>query len=232
MLFLQTYLQSTTARLEEMRVKWQDAEQWMSQCLLPESLKERICRYEQYKWQETRMVDEEHLLRNLPTDLRRDINRHCCLALLMRVSCLIYEFPISFVIALSSCSTQGSYIVREGDPVDEMLFIEQGKLESCTTNGELFLTWALSPHPSSILPTSTRTVRALTEVKAFALKGDDLKFYGSEFRRLYGEELKHTFRYYSQQWRTWVACYKRLGASTRRSCCLRSLGVKRIYRWS
>lgn len=83
---LQTYLQSSTIRLEEMRVKRRDAEQWMSHRLLPENLRERIRRYEQYRWQETRGVDEESLLRNLPKDLRRDIKRHLCLALLMRVS--------------------------------------------------------------------------------------------------------------------------------------------------
>ncbi|KAL7003583.1 putative cyclic nucleotide-gated ion channel 9 [Sarracenia purpurea var. burkii] len=83
---MSTYLQSTTIRLEEMRVKRRDAEQWMSHRLLPESLRERIRRYEQYKWQETRGVDEENLIRNLPKDLRRDIKRHLCLALLMRVS--------------------------------------------------------------------------------------------------------------------------------------------------
>ena len=69
-----------------MRVKRRDAEQWMSHRLLPEDLRERIRRYEHYKWQETRGVDEENLLRNLPKDLRRDIKRHLCLALLMRVS--------------------------------------------------------------------------------------------------------------------------------------------------
>ncbi|XXG82329.1 hypothetical protein AAC387_Pa10g0304 [Persea americana] len=226
---MQTYLQSTTARLEEMRVKWQDAEQWMSQCWLPESLKERIRRYEQYKWQETRTVNEEHLLRNLPADLRRDINRHRCLALLMRVPMFekMDQRLLDFICDRLKLAlyTESSYIVREEEPVDEMLFIEQGMLESCTTNGgrigffnsavlkagdfcgEELLTWALIPRPSSILPTSTRTVRALTDVKAFALKGDDLKFYGSEFRRLYSEKLKHTFRFYSQQWRTWAACY-------------------------
>jgi hypothetical protein len=82
----QTYLQSTTTRLEEMRVKRRDAEQWMSHRLLPENLRERIRRYEQYRWQETRGVDEENLICNLPKDLRRDIKRHLCLALLMRVS--------------------------------------------------------------------------------------------------------------------------------------------------
>jgi len=58
----------------------------MSHRLLPDGLKKRIRRYEQYKWQETRGVDEENLLRNLPKDLRRDIKRHLCLALLKRVS--------------------------------------------------------------------------------------------------------------------------------------------------
>ncbi|GJT38644.1 putative reverse transcriptase domain-containing protein [Tanacetum coccineum] len=71
-----TYLRSTTIRLEEMRVKRRDAEQWMSYHLLPDPLKERIRRYEQYKWQETRGVDEDSLIRNLPKDLRRDIKRH------------------------------------------------------------------------------------------------------------------------------------------------------------
>lgn len=84
-LFLQTYLQSTGVRVEEMRVRRQDAEQWMSHRMLPESLRERIRRYEQYKWQETRGVEEETLIRNLPKDLRRDVKRHLCLALLMRV---------------------------------------------------------------------------------------------------------------------------------------------------
>jgi hypothetical protein len=36
---------------------------------------------------------------------------------------------------VSCLSTQGNYIVREGDPVTEMLFIIRGKLESSTTNG-------------------------------------------------------------------------------------------------
>ncbi|KAF2562694.1 hypothetical protein F2Q70_00015133 [Brassica cretica] len=118
-----------------------------------------------------------------------------------------------------------SYIVREGDPVDEMLFIMRGKLLTMTTNGgrtgffnsehlgagdfcgEELLTWALDPHTSSNLPISTRTVRALVEVEAFALKADDLKFVASQFRRLHSKQLRHTFRFYSQQWRTWAACF-------------------------
>ncbi|KAL1295909.1 putative cyclic nucleotide-gated ion channel 13 isoform X2 [Arachis ipaensis] len=57
----------------------------MSHRLLPDSLRQQIRQYEQYKWQETRGVDEDNLICNLPKDLRRDIKRHLCLALLMRV---------------------------------------------------------------------------------------------------------------------------------------------------
>ncbi|XWS50387.1 hypothetical protein CRYUN_Cryun12cG0083500 [Craigia yunnanensis] len=226
---MQTYLQSTTTRLEEMRVKRRDAEQWMSHRLLPENLRERIRRYEQYRWQETRGVDEENLLCNLPKDLRRDIKRHLCLALLMRVP-MFEKMDEQLLDAMCDrlkpvLYTEESYIVREGDPVDEMLFIMRGKLLTITTNGgrtgffnseylgagdfcgEELLTWALDPHSSSNLPISTRTVRALTEVEAFALMADDLKFVASQFRRLHSKKLRHTFRFYSQQWRTWAACF-------------------------
>lgn len=86
LLLEQTYLQSLTIRLEEMRVKRRDSEQWMHHRLLPQDLRERVRRYDQYKWLETRGVDEENLVQSLPKDLRRDIKRHLCLALVRRVS--------------------------------------------------------------------------------------------------------------------------------------------------
>ncbi|KAL6533292.1 Cyclic nucleotide-gated ion channel 1 [Orobanche minor] len=235
---MQTYLQSTTLRLEEMRVKKRDAEQWMSHRLLPDSLRGRIRRYDQYKWQETRGVDEENLIRNLPKDLRRDIKRHLCLALLKRVP-MFEKMDDQLLDALCDrlkpvLYTEDSYIVREGDPVDEMIFVMRGKLLSVTTNGgrtgflnsdylkagdfcgEELLTWALDPHSSSNLPISTRTVQALSEVEAFTLMADDLKFVASQFRRLHSKQLRHTFRFYSQQWRTWAACF--IQAAWRRYC--------------
>ncbi|KAD5961205.1 hypothetical protein R6Q59_014165 [Mikania micrantha] len=235
---MQTYLQSTTIRLEEMRVKRRDAEQWMSHRLLPQPLKERIRRYEQYKWQETRGVDEDNLIRNLPKDLRRDIKRHLCLNLLKRVP-MFEKMDDQLMDALCDrlkpvLYTEHSYIVREGDPVDEMHFVMRGKLVTTTTNGgrtgffnsenlkagdfcgEELLTWALDPHTSSNLPISTRTVRALEEVEAFSLMADDLKFVASQFRRLHSKQLRHTFRFYSQQWRTWAACF--IQAAWRRHC--------------
>ncbi|KNA09522.1 hypothetical protein SOVF_152890 [Spinacia oleracea] len=226
---MQTYLQSITTRLEEMRVKKRDAEQWMSHRLLPQDLRDRIRRYEQYKWQETRGVDEESLIQNLPKDLRRDIKRHLCLDLVTRVP-MFEKMDDQLLDAMCDflkpvLYTEDSYVIREGDPVDAMVFVMRGKLLTITTNGgrtgflnseylkagdfcgEELLTWALDPSPSSNLPLSTRTVQTLTEVEAFALMADDLKFVASQFRRLHSKQLRHTFRFYSQQWRTWAACF-------------------------
>ncbi|KAL6569723.1 putative cyclic nucleotide-gated ion channel 8 [Orobanche minor] len=226
---MQTYLQSLTVRLEEMRVKKRDSEQWMHHRVLPPELRERVRRYDQYKWLETRGVDEESLVQNLPKDLRRDIKRHLCLNLVRRVP-LFANMDDRLLDAICerlkpSLYTESTYILREGDPVDEMLFIIRGRLESVTTDGgrsgffnrgflkegdfcgEELLTWALDPKSGSNLPPSTRTVRALTEVEAFALIADELKFITSQFRRIHSRQVQQTFRFYSQQWRTWAATF-------------------------
>ncbi|GKV49988.1 hypothetical protein SLEP1_g56706 [Rubroshorea leprosula] len=172
---MQKYLQSTGVRVEEMRVKRTDAEQWMKHRMLPENLRERIRRYQQYKWQQTRGVEEESLINCLPRDLRRDIKHHLCLDLLMRVP-LFEKMDEQLLDAMCDrlkpvLYTEKSYIEREGDPVEEMLFIIRGNLVSTTTNGgitgffnavnlkagdfcgEALLTWALDPQSSSYLIT-------------------------------------------------------------------------------
>ncbi|CAO2835495.1 unnamed protein product [Amaranthus hypochondriacus] len=229
---IQKYLQmliSTAHRENELRERRQDIEQWMSHRKLPEDMRERIRRYEQYDWQEKRGIDEESIIRNLPRDLRRDIKRHLYLKLLMRVP--IFE-GMNDQLKDALCDrlkpmlyTKNNNIVCEGDPVNEMLFIMRGSLFTMTTNGgitgflnsvtlkagdycgEELLTWALDPPSHSNLPISTRTVKSMTEVEAFALFPDDLKFVVLQFRRLDSKQLRHTYRYYSQQWKTWAAYF-------------------------
>ncbi|KAK9097944.1 hypothetical protein Syun_024989 [Stephania yunnanensis] len=226
---MQTYLQSITVRLEEWRLKRRDTEEWMRHRQLPQDLRQRVRRFVQYKWVATRGVDEEAILRALPADLRRDIQRHLCLDLVRRVP-FFSQMDDQLLDAIcerlvSSLSTEGTYIVREGDPVTEMLFIIRGRLDSSTTNGgrtgffnsiilkpgdfcgEELLAWALLPKSSVNLPSSTRTVKALVEVEAFALQAEDLKFVANQFRRLHSKKLQHTFRFYSHHWRTWAACF-------------------------
>ncbi|XP_057448968.1 protein CNGC15b-like [Lotus japonicus] len=227
---MQGYLQSTTVRLEEWRVKRTDTEQWMHHRQLPSELRQSVRKYDQYKWLATRGVDEETLLKELPVDLRRDIKRHLCLELVRRVP-LFDQMDERMLDAICerlkpALCTESTCLVREGDPVNEMLFIIRGHLDSYTTNGgrtgffnscridpgdfcgEELLTWALDPRPSVIaLPSSTRTVKAISEVEAFALIAEDLKFVASQFRRLHSKKLRHKFRFYSHQWRTWAACF-------------------------
>ncbi|GMH11558.1 hypothetical protein Nepgr_013399 [Nepenthes gracilis] len=226
---VQTYLQSLSVRLEEWRIKRQDTEEWMRHRQLPLELQERVRQFVQYNWLATRGVNEASILRTLPLELRREIQRHLCLNLVRRVPFFSQmDEPLLDAICerlIGTLSTQGTYIVREGDPVDEMLFIIRGQLESSTTDGgrsgffnsttlrpgdfcgEELLTWALMPNSSLNLPSSTRTVKALTEVEAFALGAEDLRFFSIQFKRLHSKTLQHAFRYYSHQWRTWGACF-------------------------
>ncbi|KAJ8541907.1 hypothetical protein K7X08_016773 [Anisodus acutangulus] len=236
---MQKYLQSITVKVEEMRVRRRDAEQWMSHRMLPDNLRERIRRHEQYKWQETRGVEEDSLINNLPRDLRRDLKRHLCWSLLKRVP-VFEKMDEQLLDALCdklkpALFTEKSLIIREGDPVEEILFLMRGTLLTMTTNGgrtgffnsahlnagdfcgDVLFTWALDPNPSSItLPISTRTVQAVTDIEAFALTADDLKFVAVQFRRLHSKQLRHAFKFYSQQWKTWGAVY--IQGAWRRHC--------------
>ncbi|XP_044401346.1 putative cyclic nucleotide-gated ion channel 7 [Triticum aestivum] len=226
---MQTYLQSMTLRMEEMRLKRRDSEEWMRHRDLPDDLRERVWRHNQYKWLETRGVDEDGLVSCLPKDIRRDVKRHLCLRLVRRVP-LFANMDERLLDAICerlkpSLCTETTYVVREGEPVDEMLFIIRGRLESSTTDGgrtgffnkgllkegdfcgEELLTWALDPKAAANLPLSTRSVKALSEVEGFALHADELKFVAGQFRRLHSKQLQQTFRFYSQQWRTWASCF-------------------------
>lgn len=93
---------------------------------------------------------------------------------------------------------QHSFILREGDPLDEILFITRGKLLTYTNAGSAgadflekgdfygqeLLDWVLKtdPNPSlSNLPFSTKTVQAHTKAEVFVLRAYDLKTAVSKF---------------------------------------------------
>ncbi|XP_030526570.1 protein CNGC15b-like [Rhodamnia argentea] len=226
---MQQYLQTANNQLEQWRLKRIDTEQWMHHRHLPPELRESIQTYDEYRWVATRGVDEESLLKDFPMDLRRNIKRHLCFDLVRRVP-LFNQMDERTLDAICErlkplLCTGNMYLVREGDPVREMFFLFRGHLDSWTTNGgrtgfynssrlipgdfcgEELLTWALDLRPSIVLPSSTRTVKAVKEVEAFSLAAEDLKFVASQFRRLHSRELRHKFRFYSHQWRTWAACF-------------------------
>ncbi|KAI6669391.1 hypothetical protein NL676_004276 [Syzygium grande] len=226
---MQEYLQAANNRIEQWRLKKTDTEQWMQYRHLPPQLRQSVRTYYQSKWVATRYIDEESLLRELPVDLHRNVKRHLCFDLVRRVP-LFNQMDERMLDAICErlkpvLCTGNMYLVHEGDPIQDMFFIFRGHLNSSTTNGgrtgffnscrlgpgdfcgEELLTWALDPRPSIVLPSSTRTVKALKEVEAFSLAAEDLKFVASQFRRLHSKELRNKFRFYSHQWRTWAACF-------------------------
>ncbi|GLU11835.1 hypothetical protein SLE2022_285550 [Rubroshorea leprosula] len=226
---MQRYLLSTTIRLEEWRIKRSDAEKWMHHRQLPEALRLSVKKYDQYKWVATRGVDEEALLSSLPLELQRDIKRHLCLDLVRRVP-LFEHMDERMLDAICerlrpALCTEGTFLVREGDPVHVMLFVIRGYLNSYTKDGdgtsfsnssligpgnfcgEELLTWTLETYPSIILPSSIRTVKAIAEVEGFALRAEDLKLVVSLFRKKHCKQLRHNFRFHSHHWRTWAACF-------------------------
>ncbi|CAM8920802.1 unnamed protein product [Rhodiola kirilowii] len=230
---------------------------------LPGDTRERVRRYVKLNWLATRGVNEEAILRSLPADLQRDIQRHLCLDIVRSVttspthqSDLVPAWPLNNNFALDlqvplfaqmddqllegiceclipSLIINGTYTIREGDLVTEMIFIIRGKLESSDSTshlssflnpmilspgdfcGEELLDRALQSKSSLNLPLSTRTVKAITEVEAFALRAEDLRYVANKFRSFTSRKLRHTFQFYCHSWRTRAACV--IQAAWRRS---------------
>ncbi|KAJ3698424.1 hypothetical protein LUZ61_002129 [Rhynchospora tenuis] len=221
------YMKSISINIEAWRTRQKDTEEWMRRQGLPEDLQQRVSRYLQYKWIFTQGVDEESILKDLPADLRRVIQHHLCLDLVRRVP-FFSEMDHQLLDAICErmvpfLRTENTYIIREDEPIREMLLIIRGTLESSPSDGgnndfynsiilkpgdfcgEELLTWALLPRNEIIYPSSTRTIRTLTEVEAFALKAEDLKSVSTRYRRLHSKTLQHKFRFYSHSWRNWAA---------------------------
>ncbi|KAK6926774.1 Ion transport domain [Dillenia turbinata] len=225
---MQRYYLSATIRIEDWRIKMTNTEEWMHQRQLPPELRECVRKYERSKWVTTQGVDEESLFNSIPPELHRAIKRHLCLDLVRQVPVFDQmDGPMLDAICerlRPALCTQGTFLVCEGDAIYGMLFIIRGHLESHTTDGghvgfvsscnlgpgdfcgDELLVWALDPRPNLNLPSSTRTIRAISDVEAFALTSDDLRFVALQFRRLHSKQVRYTFRFYSPQWRTWAAC--------------------------
>lgn len=119
-----------------------------------------------------------------------------------------------------------NFIVREGEPLDEMIFIVQGKLwiysksskddeTSCSWPGtqslqkgdffgEELLNWVLQDPFLSTVPISTKTVTAHTKVEAFVLSANDLKIVVSKFWWLFSREFRND-PLFKERWAPWAA---------------------------
>lgn len=222
---IQVFLHSITAKKEAMKLRLRDLECWMRRRQLPSRLRHRVRRYERHHWAATRGVDEADMVRGLPEGLRRDIKQHLSLDLVRQVP--LFEHMDNLVLE-NICERlkphlfiKDEMVIREGDPVQRMLFIVRGHFHSshdlsnghksiCYLGpgnfcGDELLTWCLKKPLVERLPPSSATLTSLDSTEAFGLDAQDLKFVTEHFRyKFVNEKMKRTARYYSSGWRTWA----------------------------
>ncbi|KAG7973673.1 hypothetical protein I3843_06G009000 [Carya illinoinensis] len=172
-------------------------ESWISTIGLPDKLKQIIMSHTVnplLQDDQKKDIDTKNPFSHLPTPLGRLIKLHLCLPLLRTVPIfkseseeLLYEITCKFIKQVQY--NQNSYIVREGEPLDMMIFVVKGIVwtytsihgdkTGCLKKGDLFgrhlVEWALESPGLSDIPLSTRTLKCHTKVEAFCLMAGDLK---------------------------------------------------------
>ncbi|XWS11106.1 hypothetical protein CRYUN_Cryun38cG0055200 [Craigia yunnanensis] len=223
---IKVFLHATTSKKQAMQLKMRNIEWWMRKRYLPSGFRQRVRNYERQRWAAMRGVDECEMIRNLPEGLRRDIKYHLCLDLVRQVP--LFQHMDDLVLenicdrVKSLIFTKGETITREGDPVQRMLFVVRGHLQSSQVlrdgvksccmlgpgnfSGDELLSWCLRRPFIERLPPSSSTLVTLETTEAFGLEAEDVKYVTQHFRYTFvNEKVKRSARYYSPGWRTWAA---------------------------
>ncbi|KAL6132180.1 hypothetical protein ACLB2K_070563 [Fragaria x ananassa] len=205
---VQTYMQLATTKSEQVRQemisKEQEIQWWMSRNHLPNDMKTVIIENVRQKLEENKDVHVENLLSILPRKDRRSIKRLLCIDALKKVPMLRYMDESVLKLICDNLKpviyTENSYVIRAGEPLDMMLFNNEGIIWTYTTDGSIklgssitkclskgdfygeeLLSWASSYMSFSDLPISTQNVKCHTKVEAFSLMAKDLKAVVSKF---------------------------------------------------
>ncbi|XP_057965489.1 cyclic nucleotide-gated ion channel 4 isoform X2 [Malania oleifera] len=223
---IKVFLHATTSKKQAMQLKMRNIEWWMRKRKLPQGFRHRVRQYERQRWAAMRGVDECQMIRNLPEGLRRDIKYHLCLDLVRQVP--LFQHMDDLVLenicdrVKSLIFPKGETITREGDPVQRMLFVVRGHLQSSQVlrdgvksccmlgpgnfSGDELLSWCLRRPFIERLPPSSFTLVTLETTEAFGLEAEDVKYVTQHFRYTFvNERVKRSARYYSPGWRTWAA---------------------------
>ncbi|KAL5987673.1 Cyclic nucleotide-gated ion channel 2 [Asimina triloba] len=223
---IQVFLSAVMAKKRKMQLRCRDLEWWMRRRQLPSRLRQRVRRYERHRWATLGGEDEMEMIKDLPQGLRRDIKRHFCLDLIKQVP--IFH-NMDDLILDNICDrvkplvfSKDEKIIREGDPVQRMVFIVRGHLESsqrlsrgmvatCRLGpgnflGDELFSWCLRRPFVDRLPPSSATFICREATEAFGLDAHHLRYITEHFRyKFANERLKRTARYYSSHWQTWAA---------------------------
>ncbi|KAL3525882.1 hypothetical protein ACH5RR_014254 [Cinchona calisaya] len=223
---IQVFLHAVMARKRKMQIRYRDMEWWMKRRQLPFQLRQRVRHYERQRWRTMGGEDEMNLIKDLPQGLRRDIKRFLCLDLIKKgplfhsLDDLILDNICDRVKPL--LFSRDEKIIREGDPVQQIVFIVRGHVKSyqnlskgiiATSTlepggflGDELLSWCLRRPFVERLPASSATFTCVESTEAFGLNAHDLRYITDHFRyKFNNERLKRTARYYSSNWRTWAA---------------------------
>ncbi|KAL9230838.1 hypothetical protein vseg_006134 [Gypsophila vaccaria] len=223
---IQVFLHTVMAKKRRMQLRYRDMEWWMRRRQLPSRLRHRVRHYERQNLLTTGGVDEMELIKDLPEGLRRDIKRYLCLDLLKKVPLfhclddLILDNICDRLKPMIYCKDEK--ILREGDPVQRMMFIARGRIKSnqklskgmVATDilepgaflGDELLSWCLRRPFIHRLPASSATFVCLESTEVFGLDAYDLRYITDHFRYKFANNtLKRTLRYHSSHWRTWAA---------------------------
>ncbi|KAK9699342.1 hypothetical protein RND81_08G168400 [Saponaria officinalis] len=259
---IQVFLHTVMAKKRKMQLRCRDMEWWMRRRQLPSRLRQRVRHYESHNWFATGGVAEVDLIKDLPQGLRRDIKRFLCLDLIKKVPLfhclddLILDNICDRVKPLLYCKDEK--ILREGDPVQRMVFIVGGRIKSnqnlskgmVATDilepgsflGDELISWCLRRPFIHRLPASSATFVCLESTDAFGLDAYDLRYITDHFRYKFANDtLKRTLRYHSSNWRTWAAVniqfawrryMKRTRSSMARSTSLNGDADKRLLQFA
>ncbi|XP_040380659.1 cyclic nucleotide-gated ion channel 4-like isoform X2 [Oryza brachyantha] len=223
---IKVFLNATTSKKQAMHTRLRSLEWWMKRKEVPQGFRQRVRQFERQRWAATRGVDECRIVRDLPEGLRRDIKYHLCLDLVRQVP--LFQHMDDLVLenicdrVKSLIFPKGEIIVREGEPVQRMLFIVRGHLQcsqamrngaaSCCTlgpgnfSGDELLSWCMRRPFSERLPASSSTLATAESTEAFGLEAADVKYVTQHFRYTFtNDRVRWSARYYSPGWRTWAA---------------------------
>ncbi|KAK6934330.1 Cyclic nucleotide-binding domain [Dillenia turbinata] len=248
--YIKVFLQAVTSKKQQTRLKMRNIDWWMKRRHLPPEFQQRVRNYERQKWAAMRGINESEMIANLPEGLRRDIKYHLCLDLVRQVPLFQHLDDLALENILdrvkSHIFTGGETITREGDPVERMLFVVRGHLESSQVlrdgvksccmlgpgnfTGDELLSWCLRRPFIERLPPSTSTLVTLETTEAFGLEAEDIKYVTQHFWYAFAKEkVKRSARYYSPGWRTWAAVSIQLAwRRFRRRITLASLGEDKL----
>nr|XP_028963246.1 cyclic nucleotide-gated ion channel 1-like isoform X3 [Malus domestica] len=228
---VQTFIQLATMKSEEKRLnsvlsmktqrKRVDIHMWMDKNgIRDKHMKTGIMKNIEQILKGNKDVDMENLFSMLQWRVRKSIKHHLCMDTIKKVP-LLHNLDEQVLQAVCGNLKQvmyaeDSFIVREGEPLDKMLFITQGIawiysssssntggngcLQKSDFYGEQLLSWALKSSSFSDIPISTRTVKSHTKVEAFALMAVDVKCVVSRLWWHFSKEMSNSEDPRPEQW--------------------------------